>query len=70
MRSGNLLHIAGQLSNDASGVTYQYKADLARILKRFKKAVVFDGSKGCIKAFAEGRIKTLLLHPGRFGART
>lgn len=46
-------------------VTYQYNpADLKRILSRFPKAVVFDGSKGCIKAFAEGKIKTLLLHPG------
>ncbi|MFD2305148.1 SNF2-related protein [Enterococcus termitis] len=48
-------------------VFYQYKHDLARILKRFKQAKVLDVKAGDIQKWNEGKIPILLAHPQSAG---
>ena len=47
-------------------VCYKYKADLARLGKRFPDAVVFAGRTE-VERFSRGQIRMLLLHPGSAG---
>jgi SNF2 family DNA or RNA helicase len=44
-------------------VTYHFKPDLARLQKRFKTAVAFDGKPQTIAAFGAGKIPILLMQP-------
>jgi SNF2 family DNA or RNA helicase len=44
-------------------VTYHFKPDLARLQKRFKDAVAFDGKPKTIAAFGAGKIPILLMQP-------
>lgn len=44
-------------------VAYWHESSLARLQKRFPKAVVMDKRGDCIKAWNKGKIPMLLLHP-------
>jgi len=44
-------------------VAYWHESSLARLQKRFPKAVVMDEKGDCIKAWNKGKIPMLLLHP-------
>lgn len=48
-------------------VAYNYKSDLARLLKRFPQARVLDKSQDTIDAWNRGEIPMLLAHPGSAG---
>ena len=44
-------------------VAYHFKSSLDRLKKAFPKAVVMDRDGKCVKAWNEGRIPMLLIHP-------
>ena len=48
-------------------VAYNYKSDLARLLKRFPQARVLDKSQDTIDAWNRGEIPMLLAHPASAG---
>lgn len=48
-------------------VAYQFKADLARILKAFPKAVALDDKTSTIKRWNDGKIRMLVCHPASAG---
>jgi SNF2 family DNA or RNA helicase len=48
-------------------VAYQFKADLARILKAFPKARALDTNPRTLKEWNEGRIRMLVCHPASAG---
>jgi SNF2 family DNA or RNA helicase len=48
-------------------VGYNFKSDLARILKRFPKAVHFDQTPGILERWNKGQIPMLAAHPGSVG---
>lgn len=55
--------IVAELQGAPLIVAYQFKSDLARLKKRFPKAVYFDDSDATLDAFCAGKIQMLLLHP-------
>lgn len=48
-------------------VAYQFKSDLARLAKRFPKAVVLDKDPATIDRWNAGKIQMLLAHPASAG---
>lgn len=48
-------------------VAYNYKFDLARLLKKFPQAVVLDKEQSTIDRWNKGEIKMLLAHPASAG---
>ena len=48
-------------------MAYQFKTDLARILKTFPKAKAFDKRPETVEAFNNGEIPMLLVHPASAG---
>lgn len=65
------LHALEDLVDELNGepllVAYSYQFDLARIRKRFPKAVVLNESPGAYKAWNRGEIQMLLAHPASAG---
>lgn len=56
---------------EASGapllIGYNFKSDLARILKHFPKAIHFDHTTGIVERWNKGHIPLLVAHPGSVG---
>lgn len=48
-------------------VAYQFKSDLARILKAFPKAKTLDSSKTIVADFNAGKVPMLVVHPASAG---
>jgi SNF2 family DNA or RNA helicase len=48
-------------------VAYSYRFDLARIRKKYPRAVVFDESPNVVKDWNAGKIRIMLCHPASMG---
>ncbi len=59
--------IVNELNGEPVLVAYQFKSDLARILKHFPQARVFDSTPGMVKEFNDGKIPIMLVHPASAG---
>ncbi|WP_290372058.1 DEAD/DEAH box helicase [uncultured Parasutterella sp.] len=62
-----LASIVEEAAGEPLLVAYQFKTDLARILKAFPKARAFDKRPETVAAFNRGEIPMLLVHPASAG---
>lgn len=62
-----LASIVEEAAGEPLLVAYQFKTDLARILKAFPKAKAFDKRPETVEAFNNGEIPMLLVHPASAG---
>lgn len=63
----DLEELKEELAGEPLMVAYWFKTSLARLRKRFPKAVVMDADGRCIKPWNNGDIDQLLIHPGGAG---
>lgn len=59
--------LAADLNGAPLLVAYQFRSDLARLLKRFPKGRHFDGKRQTLDLFRAGRIPMLFTHPASAG---
>lgn len=61
-----------EIEEEANGspllVAYWFKSSLDRLTKAFPHAVVMDADGKCVKAWNQGKIKMMLIHPASGGA--